>query len=244
MGDSGAWGVVAGKVNSVPNFTAKTIEADRIKFGDKPMFDPLPFLDGKTAAMYEFPENFFKEVPDEPPAVSIRASNVEKLKLFRKMAGCKRLAALSPSEADDRFASGLFAVCKNLEWDRLIMDCRPANGREIGLQKWTSAMASASALSQIELAPGEHLAMSGEDVQDYFYQFLISQSRRRRNLLVGKLQQSELEEIFDGPLHFSGEGFVCCPRWRWVIFVPVNLHREATFQCCFRQVSWILLSWS
>lgn len=209
VGDSGAWGVVAGKVNSVPNFTAKTSEADRIKFGDNPMFDPLPFLDGKTAAMYEFPENFFKDVPDEPPAVSIRASNLEKLKLFRKMAGCKRLAALSPSEVDVRFASVLFAVCKNLEWDRLIMDCRPANGREIGLQKWTSAMASASVLSQIELAPEEHLTMSGEDVQDYFYQFRISQSRCRRNLLVGKLQQSELEEIFGGPLHVSGKGYVC-----------------------------------
>ena len=209
VGSSAAWGEVVGSVPATANFTAKKIEADRIKFGQEPRFDPLPYLDAKTAAMYEHPENFFKDEPDEPPAVSIRATNLEKLKLFRKMAECKRLAALSPAEVDQRYASGLFAVCKNLEWDRLIMDCRPANGREIGLQRWTSAMASAGVLSQIELAADENLAMSGEDVQDYFYQFVISDARRQRNVLIGKLEQGELEAIFQRPLHFQGPGFVC-----------------------------------
>lgn len=204
----GAWGEVIGEVSSVSHFTAKTIEADRIKFGSPPQFDPLPFLDPKTAAMYERPESFFKDEPDVPPSVSVRASLAEKIKLFQKMASCGRLAALSPAEADDQFGSGLFAVCKNLEWDRLIMDCRPANGRERGLQKWT-AMASASVLAQIELAADENLKMSGEDVQDYFYQFLISDSRKRRNVLVGLVDELELLQIFGRKLHFDGPGFVC-----------------------------------
>ena len=203
------WGTVAGTVPVAATYTAKSIVADRIKFGGEPKFDPLPYLDSKTAAMYEYPENFFKEEPDVPPVVSVRASNLEKLKLFRKMAGCNRLAALSVDEVDAKYGSGLFAVCKNLDWDRLIMDCRPANGREQGLQRWTSAMASATVLSQIELDESENLAMSGEDVQDYFYQFVISHSRRKRNVLVGKLQEQELTDIFGGPVHFSGPGFVC-----------------------------------
>ena len=76
------------------------------------------------------------------------------------------------------------------------MDCRPANGREHGLNHWTAAMASSVVLSQIELSDDEDLLMSGEDVQDYFYQFKISRDRCRRNALVGKLSQSELTEIF------------------------------------------------
>ena len=203
------WGTVAGTAPVSATYTAKAIVADRIKFGGPPMFDPLPYLDAKTAAMYEFPENFFKDEPDVPPVVSVRATNLEKLKLFRKMAGCNRLAALSADEVDAGYGSGLFAVCKNLEWDRLIMDCRPANGREQGLQRWTSAMASATVLSQIELDESEALTLSGEDVQDYFYQFVISHSRRKRNVLVGKLQEHELTDIFGGPVHFTGPGFVC-----------------------------------
>lgn len=202
------WGTVVGSVASTANFTAKSIVADRIKFGAEPQFDPLPFLDAKTAAMYEFPENFFKDDPEVPPRVSVRATRAEKLKLFSKMAACGRLCALSPSDVDEQYGSGLFAVCKNLEWDRLIMDCRPANGREIGLQRWTSAMASASVLSQVELLPEEKLTMSGEDVQDYFYQFKISASRKKRNSLVGVLSQAELEEVFGRKMSFDGPGFV------------------------------------
>ena len=205
----GAWGSVIGRLPSSSHYTAKPIEADRIKFGSAPQFDPLPFLDSKTAAMYEHPENFFKDQPDEPPAVAVRASKEEKVKLFKKMAKCGRLTAVPPSEVDARYGSGLFAVGKNLQWDRLIMDCRPANGREVGLQRWTSAMASASVLSQIELHPTENLMMSGEDVQDYFYQFKISSAREKRNVLVGLLEQTDLDEIFGGSQPFSGPGYVC-----------------------------------
>ena len=206
---AGNWGTVVGQVQSSSNFTAKSIVADRIKFGPAPGFDPLPFLDSRTAAMYEHPQCFFKDVADEPPKVSVRATHFERLKLFKKMAQCNRLAALPLDQVDETFASGLFAVCKNLDWDRLIMDCRPANGREVGLQRWTSAMASANVLSQIELASSENLSMSGEDVQDYFYQFLISDARRRRNALVGKLSHAELLEVFGDALHFEGPGYVC-----------------------------------
>ena len=205
----GAWGTVAGQLQTSSNFTAKSIVADRINFGPAPAFDPLPFLDSKTAAMYDNPQSFFKDVPDDPPRVSVRATHLEKLNLFKKMAACNRLAALAPHEVEEAYASGLFAVCKNLDWDRLIMDCRPATGREIGLQRWTSAMASANALSQVELDPSENLTMSGEDVQDYFYQFVISDARRRRNALVGKLSQSELRDVFGDALHFDGPGYVC-----------------------------------
>lgn len=80
---------------------------------------------------------------------------------------------------------------------------------KLGFRSGRQLLASAANLSQIELPADENLYMSGEDVQDYFYQFKISESRRRRNLLVGKLSREELEAVFDGPMHFKGPGFVC-----------------------------------
>ena len=189
-------GSCVGAISAVDHVAAKPIVASRIKFGPPPLFDPLPFLDERTAAMYECPQSFFKDLPDEPPKVAVRATADEKLSLFRQMASCGRLAAVGENEADEQYASGLFAVGKNVEFDRLIMDCRPANGREHGLNHWTAAMASSVVLSQIELSDDEDLLMSREDVQDYFYQFKISRDRCRRNALVGKLSQSELTEIF------------------------------------------------
>ncbi len=206
--NDGRWGKVVGVMKAADHVAAKPIVAERIKFGEPPKFDPLPFLDPKTAAMYECPQNFFKTVPDVPPKVSVRAGYSEKISLFKRMASCGRLMALSKDDVDVDYASGLFAVGKSLEYDRLIMDCRPANGRELGLNYWTSAMASSMVLTQIELGDDEDLHLSGEDVQDYFYQFVISKSRSMRNVLIGELAESELAEIFGDKLAFKGPGFV------------------------------------
>ena len=58
--NDGLWGDVVGSIDAADHVAAKPIVADRIKFGDAPGFDPLPYLDFKTAAMYECPQNFFK----------------------------------------------------------------------------------------------------------------------------------------------------------------------------------------
>ena len=88
----GKWGSCVGAISAVDHVAAKPIVASRIKFGPPPLFDPLPFLDERTAAMYECPQSFFKDLPDEPPKVAVRATADEKLSLFRRMASCGRLA--------------------------------------------------------------------------------------------------------------------------------------------------------
>ena len=206
--NDGHCGSVVGVVQAADHVAAKPIVAERIKFGDPPKFDPLPYLDAKTAAVYECPQSFFKVEPDVPPKVSVRATYSEKISLFKRMAACGRLTAFPQDKIDPEYSSGLFAVGKNLDFDRLIMDCRPANGREVGLNHWTGVMASSTVLSQIELADDEDLRLSGEDVQDYFYQFRISNDRGIRNALVGLMSEAELKEIFGDQLGFSGPGFV------------------------------------
>ena len=70
-------------------------------------------------------------------------------------------------------------------------------------------MASAAALTGFELRDGESLRMSGQDVSDFFYQFVVTSSRLQRNVLHGKLTENELVEIFQrrDPAFKSG-GFV------------------------------------
>ena len=206
---SATFGEHVGYTKAPNTVVAKALIADRLPFGDAPRFDPTAYLDCRSAAMYNEPQNFHKEEFCEPPAVSKRASVSEKLKLYRKMAACKRLGFLSPREVEEQFSSGLFSVVKNLQKDRLIMDSRPANVREIPSSRWTGCMASAAALTMFEIRDGECLRCSGQDVSDYFYQFVVSTARLQRNVLQGRLTEDELVEIFQrrDPA-FRGGGFV------------------------------------
>lgn len=191
-------GAAVGKLQKKPFVTAKALEASRLQFGPAPAFDPLPYMDSKTAAMYVEPGLFHKADPEPPPRVHVRASAEEKMRLYEKLACTGRLRLLRLDEVEELYASGLFAVVKDLERDRLIMDSRPANSRERGLNHWCGSLASASMLGQIMLENDEKLCMSGEDVKDFFYQFLVSPARAARNALVGKLTMEELLRLFPG----------------------------------------------
>ena len=207
-GSSFSFGRILGSLSGQSYVNAKPIVADRIKFGDPPAFDPLPFLDARTAAMYEEPQLFERELEGDVPHVAVRASKDERLKLFKMMAACGRLKMLQSSEVEPAFAAGLFAVPKDLEKDRLIMDCRPANMKELGLNHWCGCMANASLLGGIELGEDEDLLMSGQDIKDFFYQFVVSKRRCARNCLAVHLTAEELESIFPGAKAPSTGGFV------------------------------------
>ena len=189
---------VTGTLDFPPNVVAKPIQADRIKFGDPPKFDPTKYVDSRTAAAFSCPQSFRKEPEVKIPVVSVRATMNERTKLFQKMARCGRLQFLHAEEVDVAHPSGLFAVPKSLDKDRLILDGRPANAIEHQMNRWVSCMACAANLGGIELEPDEDLKMSGQDIKDFFYQFSVTRDRTRRNVLACKLTPSELLEIF-GP---------------------------------------------
>ena len=52
--------------------------------------------------------------------------------------------------------------------DRLILDRRPRNGREMPRTKWVQCMASDTLLCSLHLSDDECLEMSGQDVKDFF----------------------------------------------------------------------------
>ena len=197
VGGVQSFGELLHEIPVEPYVAAKPIIADRIKFGDPPQFNPVPFMDGKTARIYLDPDSNL--LPDDEvgalPSVSVRASLHEKLSLFRKMASCGRLAPLN-NDIDTSSPGGLFAVGKDMERDRLILDRRPRNGREMPHTKWVQCMASGTLLSHLHLLPEECLEMSGQDVKDFFYQFVVSKRRIASNVLAGELTVEQMQDVF------------------------------------------------
>ena len=207
---SGDYGYSIGNQHCESFVAAKAIEADRLVFGSPPSFDPLPYLDSKTAAMYQEPSLFHRKEFGPMPNVTVRATVSNKLALYRKLASTGRLIAVSAAEVKDEVASGLFCVPKDLSRDRLIMDSRPPNSREIGLNTWTHCAASATNLAGIELGDEQRLLLSGQDVKDFYYQFIIGRSRARRNLLKGWLSHGELVDIFGAEAELPRPGGYVC----------------------------------
>ena len=167
---------VVGKMNKDNLEAAQPIVADRIKMSGKPTFDPRPFLDERSLALYEDPVAHACEpweLDVELPTVKVHASHTEKMKLLRKLDNTDRLVIARPSEVREFAANGLFTVVKDLEYDRLILDGRRPNLLQPPLNRWIMSMASASNLLDISLDKDQDLVMAGDDLRDYYYTFLV-----------------------------------------------------------------------
>ena len=125
------------------------------------------------------------------PRVGVLAASDERLKLLgalTTLAGC--VISDPPRE---RRAAGLFAMVKDLEKDRLILDALPANTLESPPSFWTG---SVSLLLPLVLAPDEEVRVSSADLKDFFYLFKVPDQRLQQNLLSGKLTSAEAEFVF------------------------------------------------
>ena len=163
---------------------AKPIEADRIRFTGSPSFNPEPFLDDDTAAWYRKPLTLASCDPDiKPPRVQVSGLRKQLLQLLKNLDATGRLAIYPAEEIAMPFRAGLFSLPKSLEVDRLILDSRPANLREEQLGLWTQSMGTSSLLTQFELSPDELLAVSAEDLKDFYYFYRVGEERCKRNAI-------------------------------------------------------------
>eukprot|EP00435_Cladocopium_sp_Y103_P017734 s3434_g4.t1 len=215
-------GVVVGEADVEDLSNAKPLVASRLNFPDAPTFDPLPFFDDSTAELYCYPLSRGKDpaTVGDPPRVQVRASGKAKLELYRKMARCGMLQPLEEGTYLDRYRSGLFAVPKDGERDRMVLDGRPANMVDRGQSKWCCSMASAASLAGICIPEGYVAVCGGEDLRDYFYQFVVNSERTARNVLSGYLTAEQAVEVF-------GEDYV--PKYSQI---AVGLSTLAMGDCC------------
>ncbi len=194
-------GRVIGKLDRGNPCNAKPIVASRITVPDEPKFDPLPHFDRRTAHRYLHPISGGRH-PDDveaPPIVQLRASLAEKGLLLRKLAGAGMLKEVQEGSYYKGFENGMFAVNKDANRDRLVMDSRASNILDRGQSLWSGAMASAASLSAIYLEDDRVILSSGEDLKDYFYQFVVNRERTSRNVLKVAISRAEFAEIFGHP---------------------------------------------
>ncbi|CAE7648407.1 Cdk10, partial [Symbiodinium necroappetens] len=164
--------------------------ASRLVMTGRPAFDPTPHLDPEARSHYLDPAAWMKdpETLDEAlPRPKFKATRAERLRVLKMLDDTDRLRFIPADLVDPRFTSGLFAIIKDQDRDRMIMDCRCPNALESATGRWIRTMATAASLLNLSLGPTEELVMAGEDLKDYYYFFKTPPARLLRNVVTGKL---------------------------------------------------------
>ena len=188
---------VCGNLNLEPATVAQPVVADRLHFVGRPAFDPSPYLDAHTRAIYERPLDHAREIPeDEPvPRVRVRCDRSETLRLLKVLDDSGRLCLLPEVAGRERLDNGLFTVAKSLSRDRMVLDSRPANQAERAADRWIASMASLEQLQWMYLSPDEIMQASTEDLQEYYHCFIIGEQRCRRNILAVRVRPEEVSRL-------------------------------------------------
>ncbi|CAE7517036.1 nmd3 [Symbiodinium sp. CCMP2592] len=161
-----------------------------------PDFDPRPFLDPITLEIFEHPMRQSLqpgEFEGSIPRVRVHCSREERLRLFKLLDQSRRIRLFPAEEVRAEFGSGVFAVLKSLELDRMILDSRPHNLLEVPPGRFIQSLGSGEVLTQLHLEDSERLYLSSNDIRDFYHLFRVNTERCRRNVLVGTITPKEAE---------------------------------------------------
>lgn len=160
-------GTIVGSMCREVEHVAKDIEAHRLKFIGQPSFDPVPYLDNANREQYLHPlEKVKEEEMEEPfnlPRVKVRCRGRARMEFLEKLDAGKRLALLPLREVAVDYPNGAFAIPKDQEKDRLVLDARRPNAREASEARWIYSMGSPSQLQHVYLLPSQLLITHAED---------------------------------------------------------------------------------
>ena len=187
-----------GRLSGTKVGTFKPVESERLQFRGYPDFDPAPFLDTQSKEIYEHPFEHSLDLADymgEVPRVRVHCSREERLKLYQLLDKSRRIKLFSEEQVRGKFGSGVFAVLKSMELDRLILDLRPHNLLESPPGRLIQMLGSGEALTHLHLEGGERLYISSNDIRDFYHLFHVSSDRCRRNCLVGSLNPREASSL-------------------------------------------------
>lgn len=191
-------GEVVGSTGTSSFSTFKAVDPSRLSFMGSPSFDPTPFLDSESVAIFERPLQCASD-PDSYvgpiPFVQVHCSKDEKIALFSLLDQSGRLALHRKENVRQRFAGGVFSVVKDGLRDRLILDARPANLLETPVTKWVPSLGSAERLTRLLVPPNRVSRFSGNDLRDFYYMFQVSEERSRRNILCGPVPTASVSHL-------------------------------------------------
>eukprot|EP00435_Cladocopium_sp_Y103_P011903 s2565_g3.t1 len=214
--------------------SAKPVVADRIKWAHSPQFDPRPFLtDPVVARAFEDPETL--RLPEtlwiKRPVGKVHCSRKEVLKLASKWDSKGACRIFRCDECDHEEAVGIFAVAKDQDWDRLILNPVVINGRMKHYSNYTKSLAPGCLIGLVQLGPDEVLRISADDLAEMYYTFQVPDSRARRNCLRMKFHPHELKHLscFD-PRKHNAPCYVALGALAMGDSLAVEIAQQAHFQ--------------
>lgn len=180
------------------NTVSKRVVADRIKWKLGPAFNPLPFLtDPVVHSAYQDPD--ILRIPEnEWPRRAKAQVHCDRSQLFflaekwDKLGAC-RLVPVGEVRAEE--AVGLFAVSKDAEFDRLIINPAVINSRQQSYTNFTKTLCPGSLISLLHLTEIESLVVSSDDLCEFYYTFVVSHHRARRNAIGIKYHSAEVQHL-------------------------------------------------
>lgn len=170
------------------DITAVELNPDRLKFTSSPSFKPQKFInDPLIKAGFENPKHLHlpEEMWPKVTPVSVACTKEKLLRLFQKWDSVNCLRLLDASTSEYKYRCGLFAVYKNAERDRQILNPIPENGRTFGIAEATHHLAHGTLLCNIYLKEREDLVIAANDLEDFYHCFEVSKMHAARNHIHG-----------------------------------------------------------
>ena len=193
--------------------TALQVEPDRLVFEHPPSFhaegyiaDPLLKSGFLNPAHLRAPK---EDWPKVRPA-RVMCSRDRLLALFKKWDNVGSFSIIPVSESEVKYRCGLFAVYKNEEKDRQILNPIPENGRAIPVNGSTTSLAHGTLLCGLYLPPHEELVISADDLEDFYHSYVVPQAHAARNHIHGVFESSVFEGWNCWDSKFVGKMVVGC----------------------------------
>ena len=186
-----------GKIK-LPNVSNKPVIASRIKWKNPPSFDPRPYLvDPVVAAVFDGPDVLRLPQNQWPTKrkARVHCSRPELLKLVKIWDAYGSLALVPCEDIPTDETVGIFAVPKDHQYDRLIINPTVINSRMAGYSHFTKKLAPGALISLLSLEPHQALRYNADDLSDFYYTFRVSSARAKRNAIGVPLYRSEVEDF-------------------------------------------------
>lgn len=213
---------------------AKPVFADRIKWEHSPTFDPTPFLaDPVVREAFCRPNSLRmpRELWKRAPAGRVHCSKQEVLKLAHKW-DAKGACQIFPCHTVlHEEAVGIFAVPKDQNFDRLILNPVVVNARMQHYSNYTKSLAPGALIAMIQLSADEILRVSADDLSEMYYTFKVPSERARRNCIRLKFAAHELSSLscFNPDIH-KGPCYVALSALAMGDSLAVEIAQQAHFQ--------------
>ena len=116
---------------------------------------------------------------------------------------------MDSSSSERLYRCGLFAVYKNSEKDRQILNPIPENGRSMKMNHSTLSLSHGSLLCGIYLEEDKNLIIGADDLEDFYHCF-VSEEHAHRNHIHGVFPAETFRGWNCWDEHLSGKHFVGC----------------------------------